>query len=154
MKSNETKPSFLELMEAAKLYVEKEKPMVQAPMDISNIMRPIFLNKEQEEMWVLFLNSKNRLLEMNLITVGLVDRSQVHAREVFRKAIVANCSRIVLAHNHPSGEVNPSAQDIECTRQLVEAGKIIGIDVIDHVVMGKKIEGRSDFMSFREQNLI
>ena len=74
------------------------------------------------------------------LTLGLVDRTQIHPREVFRSAIRENCSRVLLVHSHPSGDPTPSAQDIAATRQLVEAGKIVGIDVLDRVILGSRTE--------------
>ena len=116
----------------------------------------------QETFHVLALNAKNHLIERNLISVGLVDAALVHAREVFRGAIQCNASGILLVHNHPSGDPTPSAEDIRITRQLVEAGKIIDIKVLDHVIIGRKAQDTDDnsgksngqaFVSMREDGL-
>jgi len=72
--------------------------------------------------------------------MGLLDRSHIHARELFRNAIINNCARIVLVHNHPSGDPSPSSQDISSTREMISAGDIIGIKIIDHIIMGEKSE--------------
>ena len=147
--------TFVEIMEKARAYVAEEKPKIQGPEDAANVMRPLLHEKPQEEFWVLMLNTKHTVTAMHCVTVGLLDRSQVHAREVFRQAITDNCSRIVLCHNHPSGDPTPSAQDISCTRDLVAAGKIVGIEVLDHVVIGCRTPSRpKDFLSFREENLL
>jgi DNA repair protein RadC len=84
-----------------------------------------------------------------------VDRTQIHPREVFRFAIRENCSRVLLVHNHPSGDPTPSAQDIAANRQLVEAGKIVGIEVLDHVIVANpaRVHGRA-YVSFRQENLM
>jgi DNA repair protein RadC len=102
---------------------------------------------------VLLLDVKNRLILDATVTMGLVDRSQLHPREVFRAAIQCGggCTRIILAHGHPSGDATPSAQDMQVTRQLAEAGKILGIEVIDHVIIGRKSLSRErDYVSLRE----
>jgi len=92
---------------------------------------------------------------MRCVTTGLVDRTQIHPREVFRDAIRENCTRLLLIHNHPSGDPTPSVQDIAATRQLVEAGKIVGIEVLDHIVLGRRTPNRTkDWVSFREENLM
>ena len=90
----------------------------------------------QEEFHIVTLNTKNVVIDTHQITVGTLDASLVHPREVFRKAIKDAASSIILAHNHPSGDPSPSREDIEVTRRLEEAGTIIGIDVLDHIVMG------------------
>jgi len=146
---------FLELMDAASAYITEEKPKSESPEDIARVMRPLTQDLTQESFFIVLLNTKNRILSIEAVTTGLVDRAPIHAREAFRMAIVQNASRIVLVHNHPSGDPTPSTQDIACTRQLVEAGKIIGIEVIDHVVLGEKTESRyKDYISFREEGLI
>jgi DNA repair protein RadC len=146
---------YLELMELATQYMQEEKPRMSGPADIANFMRPLFQDAKQEMFYVLLVDAKNGLLDFQCATVGLVDRSHIHAREVFRRAIIRNACRIILAHNHPSGDPTPSAPDIECTRNLVNAGKIIGIEIIDHVVVGFKTPTRmQDYISFRETNLL
>jgi DNA repair protein RadC len=146
---------YLEMMEQAAQYMQEAKPRLSGPSDIANFMRPLFLDAKQESFYVLLVSAKNDLLDFQCVTVGLVDRSHIHAREVFRRAIIRNACRIMLSHNHPSGDPTPSAPDIECTRNLVNAGKIIGIDVVDHVVIGFKTpERHRDYLSFREENLL
>ena len=90
----------------------------------------------QESLQVLSLNSKNKIVNRHLITLGLANSSLLHAREVFRAAIADNAVAIILVHNHPSGDTTPSAEDISSTRKIIDAGKIIGIDVLDHVIIG------------------
>lgn len=146
---------YLEIMESAATYVAKEKPPMSSPAEVANFLRPLMLNQPQEEFYVLFLNTRNKLIDFIKITTGLVDRTQIHAREVFRAAIINNTTRIVVSHNHPSSDPHPSPQDLESTRNLVAAGKIIGIEVIDHVILGQKTETQPrDYLSFKEENLI
>ena len=90
-----------------------------------------------------------------MITVGLLDRSQVHAREVFRPAIQHSAAKLVLTHNHPSGDPSPSQADISCTRDLIKAGHIIGIEVVDHIIIGRLTKGRlCDYVSLKSERLI
>lgn len=155
MNTNKPSISYLQLMEAAKTYVTKEKPKCQKPDDVANIMYPLTKDSTQECMYVLMLNAKNGLIEINLVGIGLVNAMQCHAREIFRNAIIQNATRIVIVHNHPSGNSSPSPQDIEMTRSIVNAGKIIGIEVMDHIVMGHFTENNpKNFTSMREMNLI
>lgn len=128
---------------------------LESPAAVAALMREVFRHSRQEEFHALLLDTKHQLLRDERVTVGLLDRSQVHAREVFRGAILESCSRIILCHNHPSGDPTPSSQDISCTRNLVAAGRIVGIEVLDHIVIGRRSATRAqDFLSFREENLL
>ena len=146
---------FAEMMEAAATYIQAERPKVRLAADAANLLRPVFKDKQQEELWLLLLDTRNHLISMHPCTIGLADRSQAHAREVFRTAIRENCCRMVLVHNHPSGDPMPSPQDVECTRGLVNAGRIIGIEIMDHVILGARTPSRDrDYISLRELNLM
>ncbi len=103
----------------------------------------------QEAFFVLTLNSNNILIDKHLVTLGLVNSSQAHPREVFRAAILDSAAAVILAHNHPSGNNNPSAEDVKITEQLCQAGKIIGIEVLDHVILAG-----NGFYSFKENGRI
>jgi DNA repair protein RadC len=150
-----THANYKEIMESFAAYIADDKPKLESPSDVAQLLRPVLASKEQEEFHVLLLDTKNRLTHDKVVTVGLVDRSQIHAREVFRAAIRANCSRTILVHNHPSNDPTPSAQDSACTRELVAAGKIIGIEVLDHVIIGMRSPTRAkDYLSFREEGLL
>lgn len=142
---------------AARLSREQhsDKIPLESPQAVSDFMREEYRGMVQETFYLLLLNTKHRLIRREIITTGLVDRSQIHAREVFRSAISANSSRVIITHNHPSGDPTPSQQDINCTTSLVSAGKIIGIEVLDHVVIGRKTEERPhDFFSMRAEKII
>jgi len=124
--------------------------MATSPEQIADLMRPIVADEVQEVLYVFSLNTKNACIAMHEVTRGLVDSAHSHAREVFRHAIVDSASRIALVHNHPSGDPVPSHQDTVTTKKLVEAGQIIGIEVVDHVVIGKRTANRdSDWYSMR-----
>lgn len=146
---------YREIMESAAQYIVQAKPRLDGPAKVADFFRPLLQGKEQEEMWVINMDTKFHPISFYCVSVGLLDRSQIHAREIFRRAIVENACRIVMVHNHPSGDPLPSAQDIECTRSISAAGKIIGIDLSDHIVIGfKTTERPQDHMSLREANLI
>jgi DNA repair protein RadC len=143
------------IMEQYASYISEVKPVLDSPQAVARLLRPTMTGKLQEELHVLLLSTKNRLLADIPATIGLADRSQVHPREVFRAAICGNASRILLVHNHPSGDCTPSAADLACTRQLVAAGKVIGIEVTDHVVLGAITENRPDgYISLRAEGLM
>lgn len=108
----------------------------------------------QEMFVILTLNVKNKLIGKHIITVGLLDTCPAHPREIFRRAILDNAANIILAHNHPSGDPAPSAEDIKLTKQLLEAGKVVGVPVIDHVIVGLSPMGELSHMSMRESGLV
>jgi len=94
-------------------------------------------NLPKEHLRGLYLNSRNHIIRDEVISIGTINTNIVHPREVFRPAIESNASAIVLAHNHPSGEATPSSEDIEITKQIIQAGKILGISLLDHIIITK-----------------
>lgn len=104
--------------------------------DVASILRPYFADLDREHFVVLLLNAKNRMLGFDVVSVGTVTASLVHPREVFKAAILANATAIILAHNHPSGDPRPSAEDLAITKRLRDAGDLMGIRVMDHVIFG------------------
>lgn len=134
---------------------EQNPPKLETPAAVADLMRGQFLGKEREEFHALLLDTKHRLVRDELVTVGLLARSPVHAREVFRRAIRESCARLICVHNHPSGDPTPSTNDIQSTKSLKQAGKIIGIELLDHVILGSPSASRPrDYLSFREENLL
>ncbi len=110
---------------------------------------PLFRGKKQEYFYCLYLDNKNRLIERKLLFMGTVNRSIVHPREIFKEAYLLSSSGIICMHNHPSGEILPSNEDIELTKSLVEIGKIQGINVLDHLIISDNA-----YYSFSEEGLI
>lgn len=109
----------------------------------------------QECFTILTLNTKNRVIQKHLISLGTLNSSLVHPRETFRPAILDSAAAIILAHNHPSGDPTPSAEDLKITKQLIQAGEIMGIKVLDHVIIGSSDLGLfQPFLSLREVGLI
>jgi len=107
----------------------------------------------QETFMVLSLNTRNRLLDKRMIGMGIVDACLVHPREVFRRAVTESASAVILVHNHPSGDTCPSAEDVRITRQMIQAGQVLGIKVLDHVIIGRESDSGRGFASMREQGL-
>ena len=109
----------------------------------------------QEAFTVLCLNTRNRLIAGGIISIGIQDSTLVHSREVFRKAIEVGAAAIILAHNHPSGDPSPSTEDVKLTKQLIQAGQVIGIKVLDHVIIGRRSPGMlRGFQSLRESGVV
>ena len=105
----------------------------------------------QEMLVVLTLDTRNKMIARHLITLGLLESAPIHAREVFRHAIADNADSIILVHNHPSGDVSPSADDLRVTKRMIEAGRVLGIAVMDHVLIGR---GEQPYLSLREKGLV
>ena len=106
-------------------------------------------NNQKEHFIALYLNARNQLTHKETISVGTLNANLVHPREVFKEAVDNRAASIIIAHNHPSGDPEPSEDDLVLTKRLVEAGKIVGVDVVDHIIVTK-----DRFLSFKEQNLI
>ncbi|HOD13237.1 MAG TPA: DNA repair protein RadC [Spirochaetota bacterium] len=118
---------------------------MDSPGAVWDLLLPRMAGLRQEEFRVLILNNKNSLLKNTTISVGTVSEAIVHPREVFRDAIRESGAAVIIAHNHPTGELSPSREDIATTRRLVEAGKIVGIPVLDHVIITN-----ASYFSFKE----
>jgi len=126
-----------------------ERPRLQTARDVYERMRLVLRDLAQEEFHVLLVNTQNELLRDVRVSVGTLDMSLVHPRDVFHPAIAECASGVVLVHNHPSGEPTPSPEDLSITLQLATAGNMLGIPVLDHVIVG---EGR--YVSFVEDRLM
>jgi len=108
----------------------------------------------QETFCVLTLNTKNKLINKHIITIGLIDSTPVHPREIFKPAIQDAAKSIILIHNHPSGDPSPSSQDLKITRRFIDAGRLLDIPIRDHVIIGREYCDPPQFVSLREQGLI
>jgi DNA repair protein RadC len=131
-------------------------PSVRSPAQVASVLREDARRLERECFWVLLLDVKNRMVKAPVeVSQGLLDTCPAHPREVFREAILAACANVILAHNHPSGDPAPSAEDIRLTKQLVAAGRMVGIPVLDHVILGRsQTAGGDDFASLRESGSV
>jgi len=126
-----------------------EKIKISSPNDAAVVMMEEMRYYKKEYFKIILLDTKNNILKVSEISIGSLNSSIVHPREVFVEAIINSSSSIILVHNHPSGETEPSHEDIILTNRLVECGKILGIKVVDHIIIGDGI-----FFSFKEEGLI
>ena len=128
---------------------EDERRQINSPADAAAILQPILMHMDQEYLYVLLLDTRNRVLqEPREIYHGSLNTSLIRVGEVFRDAIRTNAAAIIVAHNHPSGDPSPSPEDVAVTRAVVEAGKLLDIAVLDHLVLGS-----SKFVSLKERGL-
>lgn len=118
---------------------------VKFPRDVQHLLWDYFNGKEQEHFVAVLLNGAHEPIKVVLVSIGLVNRTLVHPREVFREAIKDNCTAIIVAHNHPSNGTEPSKEDDEVTKMLMNAGKIVGIEVLDHMIIASR-----DYYSYCE----
>ena len=129
----------------------RESPILDTPERIAELLRENNRLFEVEHFQIVLLNTRRKLIRVENVSRGTLDTILVHPREVFKLAIAANASAIVLVHNHPSGDPAPSEADIKVTRDLIRAGQLLKIEVLDHIILGRKTHERSkDFSSLRE----
>lgn len=134
-----------------RLYCTKpEKPVsIRSPQDVADLVMPEMRYLDREHFRALLLNTKNHIIRVETISIGTLNTSTIHPRELFKPAIRFSAASIILVHNHPSGDSTPSREDIDVTRRLVEVGRILGIEVLDHVIIGDGV-----FTSFKEKGLL
>lgn len=134
--------------------LKDSKQMISSPQEIFKICKDILehddiYDREKEHVWVFQLDVRNRIKLIELVSLGTLNSSLIHPREVFRRAVHEGSASIILAHNHPSGSSDPSEQDITMTRKLRDAGRILEIDLIDHIIIG-----RNEFYSLKEKGVV
>ena len=112
------------------------RPVISSPADVERLVRGRIANLDRENFVVVLLNTKNEVIETPTVSIGTLGASLVHPREVFKPAIRASAASVILAHNHPSGKVEPSREDREVTRRLGQAAGVLGIEMLDHVIVG------------------
>ncbi len=138
----------LELGRRMLLIAPEDRFVVRSPADVAQLLMAEMSHLEQEHFRVLYLDTRNRLLGSETVYVGSLNASHIRVSEVFREAVKRNCASIIVAHNHPSGDPTPSPEDVEVTRQLVAAGNLLDIEVLDHLIIGQQ-----RFVSLRERGL-
>jgi len=146
-------------MEACGAYVAVKRPAIRDPEAAYRLMWPLIdgatNGNSQEAFYAILLDTKNKVICTPCLTsLGLLDSTPVHPREVFREAVRQNAASVILAHNHPSGDPTPSIADIDITRRMIEAGKILGIRIVDHIVCGRPSNMTPGFVSLHEKNLV
>ena len=131
--------------------LRQEAPLLETPEQIAHLLREKNRLREVETFQIVLLNVRRRLIDVRDISHGTLDTILVHPREVFKSAIAANAAAVVLVHNHPSGDPAPSEADIKVTRDLIRAGQLLKIEVLDHVILGRRTQERErDYVSLRE----
>lgn len=151
--------NYAAAMEACAAYVAVKAPAVLDPKSAYRLLRPVMSaatsGDAQETLFTLLLDTKNKLIGAPVECCrGLLDQCPVHPREVFREAVRQSSASLILAHNHPSGDPTPTKEDCDITRRLIEAGKILGIRVLDHVICGRPSKTSPGYVSLREKNLV
>lgn len=139
---------ILSAFELARRHLLKDTVKITVAQDILPLVADI-VGKQQEYFVCISLNGANEVIEKRVVTIGLLDKSSVHPREVFADVIADRAAAVIFAHNHPSGELQPSEADLRMHEQLAEAGKILGIRILDHVIVARK-----GYYSFQEAGLI
>ena len=115
-----------------------DKTVVKTPEDVTRLVKGRLRGKKKEHFLALLLDTRNQLIKVAEISIGSLDTSIVHPREVFKEAISASAAAVIFAHNHPSGDAQASQDDIKLTKRLAEAGELVGIEVLDHIIIGDK----------------
>jgi len=140
-------------LEIVKIKMEmiRELPgkIISSPKDTYELIKEYLEYADREYCLVISLNTKNRVHNISIVSIGSINSSIVHPREVFKTAILSNASSIIIAHNHPSGDPTPSKEDIAITERIEEVGNILGIELLDHLVVGD-----NKYLSLREKNLL
>jgi DNA repair protein RadC len=138
----------LELGRRMLLESPEERPQIRSPADAANLVMSEMSFLEQEHLRVMLLDTKNRVLNTETVYIGSLNTSLIRVGELFREAIRANCAALIVLHNHPSGDPTPSPEDVAVTKQIVQAGKLLDVDVLDHLIIG-----RQRFVSLKERGL-
>jgi len=138
------------------MVVFKKRKAIHFPKDIVEVMVRILnredeIDRKKEHFWTVGLDSKNCIVYIELVSLGTLTTSIVHPRETFRLAIMKGVARLMMIHNHPSGDSSPSKNDIDLTKKMVKAGKILGIEVLDHIII---TEREDKFFSFKEHKML
>ena len=127
-----------------------EPRRISSPKDAFELGKKFLVDSDREKLVLICLDNKNQPTSINTVSIGSLNSSIVHPREVFKVAILSNSATIIIYHNHPSGDITPSKEDINITKRLKEAGKILGIELIDHIIVGSS----NDYYSFKEKGEI
>jgi len=130
-------------------YTEEERPVIKTPHDVARLITPELRDLKQEHFILLCLDARKRLIKKETVFIGSLDASTIHPREIFKTAAVESAAAIIFVHNHPSGDPAASEDDVLITKELAAAGKLLGIEVVDHIIIGS-----NEFMSFREAGLL
>ena len=126
------------------------EPTIRCPQDAASLLSRYLADADREHSVVLLLNARSPVIGINTVSIGSLSEAIVHPRQVFKPAVLLGCAAIILGHNHPSGAIDPSSEDVQIANRMVEAGKLLGIEVLDHVIVAEG--GR--FASLKERGLL
>ena len=135
-------------IELSKRYLIKQNRKISCSKDVYEELKE-YHNKKQEYFIAIYLDGANHICDINVVTIGILNQSLVHPREVFAPAIEKRCASVIVAHNHPSGNLTPSSADIEVTKRLKESGKLLGIELLDHIIFTP-----NGYFSFDEEGMM
>jgi len=141
--------ALFELARQLEVFTEDPKRKITSPRDVYTFMYPYYREQKKEIFKVLYLDTKNQILKEEVISIGSLNASIVHPREVFKVALALSSASIIMCHNHPSGDPTPSREDILITEKLVNGGEILGVSVLDHVIIG---DGR--YISLKDEGFV
>ena len=141
--------SVFELARRLETFIEEPKRKICSPKDVYAFMFPKMREQKKEKFVTLYLDTKNQILKEETVSIGSLNASIVHPREVFKGALELSSASIIVIHNHPSGDPSPSGEDIMVTEKLCDGGKLLGIDVLDHIIIG---DGR--YVSLKDEGFI
>jgi DNA repair protein RadC len=147
-KAAQLKAAFA-LAKRRELKPDKRKVNIGNPQTVADTIRPAIQDRKKEHFQALLLDTRNTVIDNVSVTIGTLNASLVHPREVFKDAIKQSAASVIIAHNHPSGNPEPSEEDIKLTKRLVEAGRLLGIEVLDHIII---VDG--GYFSFKERGLM
>ncbi|MGH7183758.1 MAG: RadC family protein [Nitrospiraceae bacterium] len=139
---------LLAAMEFARRRIKPEGAKITTPADLLPHVRH-YADRRQEHFLCASINGANEILNIRVVSIGLIDRAPIHPREVFADALADRASAIIVAHNHPAGTLNPSSSDIEATKQIKQAGHIVGIELLDHIIFNRR-----GYYSFLEEGCL
>ncbi len=141
--------AVFELARRLETFVEEPKRKICSPKDVYTLMYPKMREQKKEKFITLCLDTKNQILKEEVVSIGSLNASIVHPREVFKSALMESSASVIMVHNHPSGDPSPSREDIMVTKKIVEGGKLLGIDVLDHIIIG---DGR--YVSLKDEGFV
>lgn len=147
-KATQIKACF-ELGKRREFDIDRMDEEIDSPETAARLMGAIIGDKAKEHFMLILLNTRNKVIRISQISIGTLTSSPVHPREVFKEAVKHSAQSVIIAHNHPSGDTEPSDDDINITRRLVEAGQLLGIQVLDHIIVGGET-----YFGFKERGLI
>jgi DNA repair protein RadC len=141
--------AVFELSRRLETFVEEPKKKISSPKDVYNLIYPKMREQKKEKFIMLYLDTKNQILKEEVVSIGSLNSSIVHPREVFKSALMESSASVIMIHNHPSGDPSPSKEDVMVTEKMVEGGKLLGIDVLDHIIIG---DGR--YVSLKDEGFV